>query len=221
MGAEARGRWAAAVRERSAHPAGPVTPKPPRYHSGGPASPAIVRPWTFSDYRRLSIEDGPIIIAFLEPEPFAHFFRHWVQTSEGRRGRVCIGDDCPLCNIGDSPKPVMLFNVVDMDDQQVNVWELGKDAAKKVEKRYDALEAKDKHLNDPGTYFAVARTKKSNGFYEYSVDPVKERDLEEDWNLQPLSDDDIEDLLGNLYGDEIVKVSTISELREFADNLKD
>lgn len=153
--------------------------------------------------------------AFLEPEPFANFFRHWV----GKRPYTCLGDICPLCDAGDRSKPVLMYNIYDFDDDQVKVWELSKEPAKKVEKRYDALEAKGKFLNSPGVFFTVSKdqTGDNGGSYVYDVQLLSPEDMEY-LEIEPLSKSEVRDL--KLYDDSIVYVNKVSELEEAIDKLE-
>src|SRR3984957_8257737 len=90
-----------------------------------------------SGYRTLDVPEGGRkrkLIKFLEPEPFANIYQHWVLQANGkRRPFVCLGEDCPLCGVGDVAKPMLLWNVVDMEDGLVKVWQMSKDPSKRVE----------------------------------------------------------------------------------------
>lgn len=164
------------------------------------------------------VDDETEVIAFLEDEPFAHYFVHWINTSEGRRPRNCIGDECPLCERGDRAKPVLLFNVVDMQmPEKVLLWKASADPAKRIEKRYDDLTKKNLSLNSPGVYFEVSKFEKDNGFSEYVVDRIRDDALTDEWKIQPLSEDDREELLARAYDESIVEYNTREELQDFAD----
>lgn len=45
-------------------------------------------------------------------EPVATFYVHELDGKEG----VCLGDGCPLCEIGDEPAFQALINVIDLSD---------------------------------------------------------------------------------------------------------
>jgi hypothetical protein len=53
------------------------------------------------------------------PEPFARVFRHWI----GERPYVCLGDNCPLCGVGDEAKAVMFFDATDSGPEGVRALE--------------------------------------------------------------------------------------------------
>lgn len=170
------------------------------------------------EFNSFRVEDETLVIAFLEDEPFDHVFRHWIN----RQPRNCIGDDCPACLRGDTPKAVLMFNVANMDDpEKVMLWEVSAEPVKRIEKRYDDLVAKGKKLNDEGVYFEVSKAKGKNGFTEYSVDRLYENVLIEEWDMQPLTAEDREALTENLYTSDVVKYNTAEEIEEWLDSLDD
>lgn len=173
-----------------------------------------------------SVKNEKIVFAFLEDEPFDNVFRHWVEytNDEGKTARTpknCIGDDCPLCERGHEPKPFLLFNVVDLADRTtVQLWEASPEPAKRIEKRYDDLAERNLSLNSPGVYFEVSKAKKSNGFTEYTVDRLRDADLEE-LDITPLSDADFEVLTAKLYDSSVIKYESREDLAKFAASLED
>jgi hypothetical protein len=193
--------------------------------------------------RTFRVEDETKIIAFLEEENFSFAGRHWVDIIDPETNKVrktvknCLGvlntDDpdeyatfCPLCAAGDNPKATYFFNVADLEDpMKVRVWEATTDPANKVEKRYQARAKNGQHLNDEGIYWAISKEQqgakaggKGGGAWSYSVDPVKERDMPEDWpSFQPLSPERREVLLGKLYDESYVKYDTFEDLEGIVD----
>lgn len=169
-------------------------------------------------------EDGQTVVKFAEAEPFAFYYRHW---PKGGRADVCIADadndvECPICGVGDKPKPVVLYNVIDVAKNELCVWEMSSEPTRKVQKQYDLLAARDRTLDDPELYFIVTKEKKSNGFFEYDVQRVRAADLNEEAGADPLSEAEIEDALKKgLFTDEIVYVRNREALQEVADGLED
>jgi hypothetical protein len=168
-----------------------------------------------------SVKNQKLIIAFLEDEPFDNVFRHWIEylNDEGKTQRTpknCIGDDCPLCLRGHEPKPFLLFNVVDLADRtKVQLWEASPEPAKRIEKRYDDLAERNLSLNSAGVYFEVSKAKKNNGFTEYTVDRLRDADLEE-LKIEPLTDDDVESLGAQLYDSSVIKYESRADLENWA-----
>jgi hypothetical protein len=176
---------------------------------------------TKREFNTFKVEKETLVIAFLEDEPFDHVFRHWIQ----RQPRNCIGDECPVCLRGDTPKAVLLFNVVNMaHPDKVLLWEASAEPVKRIEKRYDDLAATKSgplKLNSPGVYFEVSKAKKSNGYTEYTVDRLYENILVDEWEMEPLTDEDREALAEDLYTSDVIKYNTVAELEEWLDGLDD
>jgi hypothetical protein len=193
--------------------------------------------------RTFKVDKTTLIIAFLESENFAFAGRHWVDIT-GDDGKVrktvknCLGvrdsDDpdefptlCPICARGDTPKATYFFNVVNLaNPARVLVWEATTEPSNKIKVRYEAREANGQHLNDDGIYWAVSKVQsgeasgKKGGSFVYSVDPVKERDLPEDWpSLSPLSAESREVLLRKLYDEDYVKYDTFDSLVDFVESI--
>lgn len=192
-----------------------------------------------SDYNDFSVEEGKkYVIAFPEDGPFAVVFIHWVPVANDKGGtyntpRNCPtskDDDaeCPLCAREVESKPVAYFNVIDLDDpSKAYLWRAGIDATNQVEKLYDELQAVPAErggpleLNSPGVYAAVSKEKQKNGRFAYAVKRVKERDLDEDYDLDPLDPGAAEALAGALYDDSVVRYSSTDDLKELADSVED
>lgn len=192
-----------------------------------------------SDFNDFTVEEGKkLVVAFLEDGPFAVVWVHWVPTTndQGRsyntpRNCPASKDDaaeCALCDRGIESKPVAWFNVADLEDpSKVYLWKAGKDAAGRVEKLFDELQAvpADRggplELNAPGVYAEVSKEKQKNGRFAYAVKRVKERDLDEDYALAPLQPDEVTALLGKLYDESAVRYSSGTDLKELADAVED
>lgn len=176
-------------------------------------------------YPTLDVSDeSQTVIRFAEPEPFAFYYRHW---PKGGRADVCIADadndvECPLCGVGDKPKPVVLYNVIEVGKATLCVWEMTSEPTRKVQKHYDQLASRDKALDDEEFYFIITKAKKTNGFFEYEVQRVRAADLNEEAGVEPLGPDEIEEALKKgLFTDEIVYVRNREALQEVADGLQD
>lgn len=174
-----------------------------------------------SGFARLEVPEGGKkrkLIKILESEPFAHYYVHWIE----KRPYTCLGDECALCSIGDISKPVMLYNVVDIDEGLVKVWNLSKDPAKALEERYDQAKEDGKTIDDPNLYFAVSKKQDQNTkITHYKVDVIKARDVEEDFGFEPLDDEELDDYMDELYDDSVVFVSSAADLQRVADDLTD
>lgn len=161
------------------------------------------------------------IIKLLENEPFAVFSLHWFDELEGKKSWVCLGKVCPLCNqVGDKPKPNYVFNVIDLTDPEnpINAyWQVGPQV-KDILKKY-AQGERTRPLNREDLYWAVHRYQKPNKFWETKVEPIKARDLEDDWNATPLTTEELAEFEANVYDKELFPASTVKSLRDVAAKL--
>jgi hypothetical protein len=169
-------------------------------------------------YPRFEVEKtGRKIFKFAQAEPFAFIYRHWV----AKRPFTCIGEDCPLCGAGDRPKPVVFYNVIDLDDASTKVWEMTADPTRRVQSHYDELAEIEKTLDDEGYYFKVSKAQKERSAWEYTVTRIKTRDLEEEWRVAPLDDGELAAAMENLYDESIIYVSSRDDLVSAVEQLED
>lgn len=187
--------------------------------TGGWAAYRKVKSERSEKYPRFEVDKtGRKIFRFAEAEPFAFIYRHWV----AKRPYTCLGDDCPLCEAGHKPKPVVFYNVITVADGILRVWEMSSEPVRKVQKRYDTLAAKDKTLADDDLYFVISKEKKDNGFFEYEVEQVRARDLSDEGYGEPLSAEDMAAALKRgLFTDEVVYVANRSDLVDAVEKLDD
>lgn len=145
---------------------------------------------------RLVVDETPKLFKILEEEPYASYSQHWVpnQTGTGNRPYTCYGeDDCPLCDAGNRPSPTVETNVLWLRPDGppvVKTLQIGIKAwndliSKATDKNTDEVKLQR-------NYFAVRRTGK-NQQSQTSFQPVKLRDIEEDWE-ELLDHFDIADL---------------------------
>lgn len=168
-----------------------------------------------SSGNRLAPKDKEVLIHFMEEEPFAVYQQHWV----GQRSYSCPGEKCPLCEQGYDTRTLALFNVVDMQTANSLYWEAGPNAAKKI---IEASERKQSSpINRDDLYFAINRTKQSNGFFDFTIAPVKERDLVDDWEMDPLTEEELAEAEDKLFDDSVIKYDSPRDLRAVAEGADD
>lgn len=156
-------------------------------------------PSTFAkEFKFPSQADGekPVLIKFLEDEPFSNYLLHWQdEIRSGKRSFICMAtDDCPLCELGNDPSARTAFNIVVIDpseEEPVPRLEIYSTGIK------GGLELKAFHEDDvfgPLTkgYFSAIKTGKGQGKTQMKLTPVKERDVEEDYDVEPLTKAEIE-----------------------------
>lgn len=174
------------------------------------------------------VEDDSEVIIFLEPENFTYALRHWVKypdpenpKNQVTRVEYCLEEDCPLCDIGDRPKPTAYFNVVDLSfPSKVLVWEATADPTNVIQKEFNKLTKRGKNLSDDGLYWVVSKEKNKNGFYTYSIDPLNEEELTTEWTkLSPVNGAQRDALRHRAHDESYIEYKTREELQEFADSL--
>jgi hypothetical protein len=162
------------------------------------------------------------IIKILEAKPYASFRRHWIdRVGIGKRAYVClqsIGQDCPLCNVGDKPGAVTAFNIALLSDDGTAVvksWDCGVKLTQQL-KGYNT-DPKIGPLDRPGLYFAVKKTEaQQRQQVTTTVNPVRGRDLLEDWQTPPLDDEQLAALMSRCYTVDIVGMTPRHEMEEIA-----
>lgn len=174
-----------------------------------------------SDYaKEFKFDEEYQVVKFLSAEPFI-FRQHWLeQRGKGeKKSFVCIGDSCPLCRIlGDTPSNKYAFPIVNLSEEGMPTQLLvaGIRLAKRLERHNQ--DPKDGPLEK--LYWAIARTGKAGGGTDYNTRPIKERDLADDWEIDP---DEVEKVLSKakpLTADAIF-ITPRSELLKIARQLAD
>jgi hypothetical protein len=162
------------------------------------------------------------IIKFLDGKPYASFRRHWMDhPGVGKRAYTClqsVGKQCPLCDMGDRPGAVTAFNIAlcsDDGEAVLKSWETGVKITQQL-KTY-SNDPKIGPLDKRTLYFAVSMSEASQRQQKTTmVNPVRERDLQEDWNTPPLSDAQLAKLKENGYTADIVEIPTRHRMEEVA-----
>lgn len=172
--------------------------------------------------QRLRVTEDPIVIKFIEDEPYASFRQHWIERP-GQKSFTCIADidpkGCPLCDAGLRPSTRFAFNVILLSNDSepsVKSYEVGP-------RVIDQL--KNFH-NDPRQgplskhFWAVSRSGKgATSATNHQL--VKDRDLEE-WGLEALSEADLKNLRSKSYGPEIIQIPSRKDLQQIVvDDLDD
>jgi hypothetical protein len=154
------------------------------------------------------------LVKFLSAEPMS-FLQHWVNRP-GKKSFVGWDND-PLSRVGNKPERKFAFSVVNLSDEvpQIQLMTVGVRLCGQLEK----LNADKKigPIDRTDIYWAVSKsgigTKTS-----YSIMPVKERDLAEDWDLDPVQLSSVISKMKPL-GPDALRVSTNAELEEIAREL--
>ena len=152
------------------------------------------------------------LIKFIAGEPMT-FMQHWINRP-GKKSFISIGEGDPLIEVGSKPDQKFAFTVLNLSDEdpQLQLMVVGVRLCGQLEKL--ASNPKTGPLDRPDMYWAVSKsgtgTKTS-----YSLMPVKERDLADDFGLDPVK---VAELIKGLkpLGPEALHTSTKAELAEIA-----
>lgn len=167
---------------------------------------------------RLRVEEEPVIVKFINDEPYASWRQHWVER-QGQKSFVCISefDNCPLCDAGNRPAIRIAFNVVLLATD-------GNHSLRSYEVGPRVIDQLKNFHNDPRTgplsknYWAVSRTGKG-ATSATAHQLVRERDLEE-WALAALSADDLAYWKDKAYTADIINIPTRESLQEIASEVE-
>jgi len=164
-----------------------------------------------------------MLVKILDEEPFYTYLEHWLDELPKRKSFVCLGRDngCPLCAAGDRPKSYAMFNVVDLsdpDNPSVKAWKCGTQNSGVLEAY--AKDKKSGPLNREDMYFSILRTGSKAKGWQTTIKPVKARDVEEDWDMDALTSDELDAFEEKCYeADQVITVSSKKQLEEIADLL--
>ncbi len=174
----------------------------------------------------LKLTEGEFFLVFF-PEKGAYdvTLQHWVDRSSGKRSFTCAkskvgsideGEDCPLCDSDVSASVISMYNVLVWEDEE---WVVNTLEARPM--LHDVLDAADKSDREGPIhegYFAIRRIG-SKGKTNYDFRPVKEKDLVEDWDADPVDDELLDELGEDFLHPEDTYRSSFGELDDVADEL--
>ena len=152
------------------------------------------------------------LIKFVSSDPMI-FMQHWVNRS-GKKSFISIGEGDPLVAVGSVPSQKFAFTVLNLSDEepQLQLMIVGVRLCGQLEKL--ASDKKTGPLNRPDMYYAVSKTGQGTKT-SYSIVPVKERDLAEEWDIDPVAAAELIKTMKPL-GPEALHTSTKAELAEIA-----
>ena len=125
--------------------------------------------------------EEPQLIKFLEDAPFAVYEQHWIERPKGKKSFVCIGDECPLCNVlGDKPRGKFAFNVVVLSGDVTGVQILT--APPLLVRQLRKINEDDRKGPLSREFWEVSRLG-TGPTTSYNLNIVRGRDLEEEWKM--------------------------------------
>lgn len=169
-----------------------------------------------------SMSEDERLFKFVDDGPVAVYSQHWINERQGKKSFTCAEEDCPLCEqVGDRPSTKAAFNVINLDGDEpvVEIWTVGMKVANAIKAL--AKQDRTKPINREDLYWSVNRTGKK-GSWQTNLTPVKARDLKEDWDLEPLTDKELDDLEDKAYGyEDAVENTSMQTLEDVADEMLD
>jgi hypothetical protein len=129
------------------------------------------------------------LVKFLDSEPIAVYSQHWIER-QGKRSWICLGNsDCPLCSKGDRPGRKVSFSVVNLSNPEGAAVEILTVSPK-------TMQILNRYHQDRTTgpldrlFYSMSKTG-TGPKTVFNILPVKARDLEEDWGLDPAETESI------------------------------
>ena len=152
-------------------------------------------------------------VKFLEDEPFAVYEQHWIERPKGKKSFVCIGDNCPLCDVlGDKPRGKFAFNIFVLSGDVEGVQILT--APPTLLRQLRKIAEDDRKGPLSREYWEVSRLG-MGPTTSYNLNFVRGRDLEEEWKL---SSDAAQELVATAvpFTAEVIRETPRSEMLEVA-----
>jgi hypothetical protein len=161
------------------------------------------------------------LIKFLDNDPWS-YDQHWVKR-DGKQSFPCLGKGCPLCAIGIKLSQKIVYPVLNLTPPKGEEFlTQSLEVGPTLDETLAAFDADKKTGPLTRLWWSVSRSEgaRSSGSrkkYNYVFTPVKDRDLEEDWEIDL---DDAEDAVADAVipdPKEVLGDWTRSQLQEIAD----
>jgi len=172
---------------------------------------------SFNSADRFTIDGaGDGLVKFLEDRPFHTLKQHWVERGKGeKKSWTCLGTkECPLDLLGEGSRLLTYFNIVDVDDGAHKYWEAGPQVGDQIADFADSETFAP--INQDGLYFEVNKKKDKGGFWQYTLRPVFEDDRAWPDDVEPLTDDELDDALDHLFDRSVAEKPSIQALEAIA-----
>jgi len=190
-----------------------------------------------SDFpQAFTVPETPVIIKFLQHEPFANFRQHWASwlPPGSKLSYVCPNTRdrqvCPICGKGDRPAAKFAFNLVDFTDPEnpINSFLLVGFKLSKVLEGLDTarhsgpLDREDLYYSIHKTGSSGGRGRRGSGTVQTNLNPVKDRDLVQDWDVSPLEPTEMDYFLSRAYTwEDVAPPTSLSVLEDVASQMGD
>lgn len=167
---------------------------------------------------KFKLSEEPKIVKFLEDGPYASFRQHWIdRTGPGQRSYTCLSDDprgCPLCDAGHRASARYAFNVALLEEGMepvIQSFEVGARVFSQLKNYHN-----DKRTGPLSKHYWAINKSGKGATAATNTNMVRDRDLEEEWGVTPLSDEVFAGLQKKMYGPEIVQINSRADLAKVA-----
>lgn len=170
------------------------------------------------DFKNEAEMDGKtryFIGKFMDEEPYANVKIHWLNDRKGKRSFICVGDDCPLCEVGADVKAEFRFNfaVFTDGDPILRSWSAGW----KIYRKIESLAQSRLTSPLPRRIYLATRTGEKFNEIQYDVARINEDEIADSYpDIYVPSAEEIEALTGYTLDDVKKEYSTMEELEEIA-----
>lgn len=157
--------------------------------------------------------EEPQLIKFMEDEPFAVYEQHWIERPKGKKSFVCIGDNCPLCDVlGDKPRGKFAFNIVVLNGDVTGTQILT--APPLLVRQLRKISEDDRKGPLSKEFWEVSRLG-MGPTTSYNLNVVRGRDLEEEWKMNA---EDVQGLVAAAvpFTADVIRETPRSEMLEVA-----
>jgi len=181
----------------------------------------------YADKVTLKDDGDSVLILPLEDAPFAFYWRHWVNAMGQYKSTTKKQN--ALTAVGNKPQARTAFNVLvfaengePLDEPVVKVLDASPTLAVKIK----AVHEDEKRGPLTSNYLEITVNKTEGrggkgGRTDYNVQTVKERDLEEDFDCQPLEAEVVEEIIETemFTKDDYPFLNTDADIEEAADTI--
>lgn len=175
----------------------------------------FIKTLDFSNEAALDGKTRWFVLRFLEDAPYANVKIHWVRERKGKRSFICIGEDCPLCDVGADVKAEMRFNVAVFTDTEpiLRSWSAGW----KIYKKIEALSQSKLTSPLPKRIYLATRIGEKFNEIQYDVNKITPEEIAEAYeDIYVPSAEEIAELTPYTLADVEKEYSTMEELEEIA-----
>jgi hypothetical protein len=175
--------------------------------------------------KKLKVTQEEVLLHAIDEGPFATLWEHWIDELSGKKSWICRNQkrlksdehDCGLCHAGDTPSQKTYFNfasLADPDNPEV-LWYQASPTVVEMLKKI-ATNPKYKPINKLDVYLECQMVGGRHQFH-----PIKASRLEEDWEVEPLTADELADLEEERFDKSAFKKPSAARLREVAQEISE